>query len=94
MATWRRALLRQSIMLLLLGITLLPSTRSFALSSSLRRSRHLVSMSAAPKTIVITGANSGVGFAGARKLSQKGHEVYVVCRNQERSEQAAKETGE
>jgi len=70
------------LLVVLLGLVLVPST-AFS----------FLTMSAVSKTIVITGANSGVGFAGAKKLSQLGHEVYVVCRNQERSNRAAKETG-
>lgn len=39
---------------------------------------------------VVTGANSGIGFATARALAALGAEVVVVCRNQQRGEAAAR----
>jgi NAD(P)-dependent dehydrogenase (short-subunit alcohol dehydrogenase family) len=33
------------------------------------------------KTFVITGANSGIGFAAARKMAQLNAVVYLICRN-------------
>ncbi len=45
------------------------------------------------KTIVITGANSGIGLDASRKLAAAGHEVYVACRTQAKAEEAAKATG-
>jgi protochlorophyllide reductase len=32
------------------------------------------------RTIVITGANSGIGLDAATKLAAMGHNVYVACR--------------
>ena len=37
-----------------------------------------------PRTIVITGASSGVGLAAAEQLARQGDEVVVVGRNPER----------
>jgi NAD(P)-dependent dehydrogenase (short-subunit alcohol dehydrogenase family) len=38
---------------------------------------------------LITGANKGLGYATARRLSKDGHTVYVGARNAERGEKAA-----
>ncbi len=40
------------------------------------------------KTVVITGANSGIGKATAMALAKKGAHIYMVCRNRRRAEQA------
>ncbi len=42
------------------------------------------------KTIVITGANSGIGFYAARSLAYKGARVVMACRSQVRAEEARK----
>jgi len=41
-----------------------------------------------PQTIVITGANSGIGFAASQKLALAGHNVHLVCRTLQRAEDA------
>ena len=41
-----------------------------------------------PRTIAITGANSGIGFAAAGKLAAAGHNVYLICRTMEKAEKA------
>jgi NAD(P)-dependent dehydrogenase (short-subunit alcohol dehydrogenase family) len=33
------------------------------------------------KTIVITGANRGIGLAMTKELNEQGHNVYALCRN-------------
>lgn len=43
------------------------------------------------KTILITGANSGLGFEAARQLAKQGHEIILLCRNKEKGEQAARD---
>lgn len=40
------------------------------------------------KTIVITGANSGIGFSLARQAAYKGANVVLACRNEERANKA------
>jgi dehydrogenase/reductase SDR family protein 12 len=42
------------------------------------------------KVIAITGANSGIGFAAAQGLAQRGATIYVLARNLERGEDARK----
>lgn len=38
-----------------------------------------------PKTVIITGSNSGIGKAAAIKFAKAGHKVVMACRNIERS---------
>jgi NAD(P)-dependent dehydrogenase (short-subunit alcohol dehydrogenase family) len=40
------------------------------------------------KTVVVTGANSGVGFVTAKQLAQAGAEIVMVCRDPGRGEEA------
>lgn len=41
------------------------------------------------KTVIITGANSGLGFETAKKIAQnKDYEIILACRNKERAEKA------
>jgi NAD(P)-dependent dehydrogenase (short-subunit alcohol dehydrogenase family) len=43
------------------------------------------------KTVIITGANSGIGKETARELARKGARVVLVCRHPERGESALRE---
>ncbi|QBG47807.1 SDR family NAD(P)-dependent oxidoreductase [Verrucomicrobia bacterium S94] len=45
------------------------------------------------KTIIITGANSGIGKAAAKHIAAAGHHVILACRNRAKAEQARRETG-
>lgn len=40
------------------------------------------------KVAIVTGANSGLGFASANALAQKGAEVVFACRSKERGQEA------
>jgi NAD(P)-dependent dehydrogenase (short-subunit alcohol dehydrogenase family) len=42
----------------------------------------------AGKTVVITGANSGIGFATATALATRGDEIVMVCRDADRAASA------
>lgn len=38
-----------------------------------------------PQTIVVTGANSGIGFNSCKRLAQQGHNLVLACRTMEKS---------
>jgi NAD(P)-dependent dehydrogenase (short-subunit alcohol dehydrogenase family) len=43
------------------------------------------------KTVVVTGANSGLGYEGTRAFAERGATVVMACRSVERGERAADE---
>ena len=46
------------------------------------------------RTVVMTGANSGLGFEGSKAFAEKGATVVMACRSTERGEAAATEIKE
>ena len=46
------------------------------------------------KIVLITGANSGIGFVTARELARRGAEVLMVCRDRGRGEYGVAAVGE
>lgn len=44
-------------------------------------------------TILITGANKGLGYETARQLIEAGHTVYLGCRDAQRGQDAAQQVG-
>ncbi len=45
------------------------------------------------KTVVVTGGNSGIGYAAAKEMTAKGAKVFITGRNKEAVAQAASELG-
>jgi protochlorophyllide reductase len=46
-------------------------------------------IAAAPSTILVTGANSGVGLEACKRLAQDGHNLILACRTMEKATAAA-----
>ena len=46
------------------------------------------------KTAIVTGGNSGLGFATAKKLCDNGVKTYIIGRSKEKTEDACREIGE
>lgn len=46
------------------------------------------------KTVIVTGANSGLGFEGVKKFAEKNAEVVMACRSIERGKNAKQEIEE
>ena len=46
------------------------------------------------KTAIVTGGNSGLGYATAKKFCNNGYTTYIVGRNQEKTAKACEEFGE
>uniref|UniRef100_A0A915CT11 Uncharacterized protein n=1 Tax=Ditylenchus dipsaci TaxID=166011 RepID=A0A915CT11_9BILA len=47
-------------------------------------------MSASSETVLITGANQGIGFATAKSLARKGYNITIACRNETKAVEAVK----
>jgi retinol dehydrogenase-12 len=39
------------------------------------------------KTVVITGANAGIGLATAKALASKGYNIVTICRDSKKGEE-------
>ncbi|MEF3079830.1 SDR family NAD(P)-dependent oxidoreductase [Winogradskyella poriferorum] len=46
------------------------------------------------KTAIVTGGNSGLGYATAKKFCDNGYTTYIIGRNQEKTAKACEEIGE
>ncbi|KAI8470993.1 MAG: hypothetical protein J3K34DRAFT_418672 [Monoraphidium minutum] len=67
------------------------TTRSATRALRPQRASRAVAAAAAPgKHIVITGANTGIGFEAALDLAGKGYDVTLACRNDDKAAAAAK----
>uniref|UniRef100_A0A8B9Q302 Dehydrogenase/reductase SDR family member 12 n=1 Tax=Apteryx owenii TaxID=8824 RepID=A0A8B9Q302_APTOW len=62
--------------------------RSSYESASMRFSPADVEVDVAAKSLLVTGANSGIGKAAAKEIAKRGGTVQMVCRNKERAEEA------
>ncbi len=61
-----------------------------AIERTIKQAALLSALATAPaRDVVITGANSGVGFAGAKLLTAAGHRVVLACRTQAKADAAA-----
>lgn len=49
------------------------------------------SIRADDKVVIITGANSGLGYETARELARRGAHIYMACRNMKKCEKAREE---
>jgi protochlorophyllide reductase len=62
----------------------LDSAASLTLSSLLIGQRPAIAEE--PLTIVMTGANSGIGLEATKRLAQQGHKIVLVCRTMEKAQ--------
>lgn len=67
---------------------LLIQSGGIALSSFLL-GNPLPAVAAEPKTIVITGSNSGIGFEACKRLAAQGHNLVLACRTLQKAQEAA-----
>ncbi|KIY99088.1 hypothetical protein MNEG_8872 [Monoraphidium neglectum] len=65
------------------------NTPSTARSFRAARQQRSVAAAAAGKHIVITGANTGIGFEAALDLAKKDYDVTLACRNDDKAAAAA-----
>ncbi|KAJ9088627.1 Dehydrogenase/reductase SDR member 12 [Entomophthora muscae] len=66
-------------------------TRQGFLENSKRFNGSALDVDMTGKTVVITGANSGLGYATATEIAKKGATVCILCRNEARGKQALDE---
>lgn len=58
------------------------------------RSNRAYTVSPRLQVAAVTGANEGIGFITARELHKKGCKVFLLCRNQEKAQDAIKRINE
>lgn len=66
-----------------------PTNSSASAQGASRGAAHDVG-SVVGRTVLITGANTGIGFQSARALAQQGAHVVMACRNEQRGTEAAR----
>ncbi|EFJ10807.1 hypothetical protein SELMODRAFT_271962 [Selaginella moellendorffii] len=66
-------------------------TRSAFLKHAAGFKKEDLDVDMAGKNCVVTGANTGIGFASAEALAARGANVFLVCRNKEKGEKAVSE---
>lgn len=66
----------------------MPATDCQPPATDIYRNRERWAGLGAGKTIVVTGANSGLGFFASLALAEAGAQVVLACRSQSRAEQA------
>lgn len=66
--------------------------RNFMESGFLRHSKHWnhgdLEINLSSQVHMITGANSGIGYAAAEEIARRKAKLYLVCRNKEKGEEA------
>jgi len=71
---------------------------SFGKSGYVMRARYFdpeaLNVDLSGKVAIVTGANSGVGYASCRGLAELGATVYMLCRSEERGRAAIQAMGE
>jgi protochlorophyllide reductase len=47
-----------------------------------------------PQTIVVTGANSGIGYEACARLAAQGHTIVLACRSLQKAQETATRLGD
>jgi protochlorophyllide reductase len=85
----RKDVIAQGLAALASGLTIVSTGSVQARVPSLNASGGLTG-GQGKKTILITGANSGIGLDASKKLAAAGHDVYVACRTLSKAKEAAR----